>query len=109
MSRKTAVTGLRIEVEPPHYLTSCWGRAKTIELQERRLSAWAREFENFIRDHRSQDPVTLEVVRDTEEQCEHCGSTWTEASATYNGGCCRADIDAEDARNAPTAARESQP
>jgi len=23
--------------------------------------------------------------------CEHCGSSWTEDDASYNGGCCQAD------------------
>jgi hypothetical protein len=99
VSRKTAVTGLRIEVDPPHHL-SYWGG---IEKQERQWKAWAREFEAFVRDHRSQDAVSLSVIRDTEDQCEHCGSAWTEASATYNGGCCQKDMDAEDARLAGAA------
>ena len=28
---------------------------------------------------------------DQEYVCEHCGSTWTEKSSTYNGGCCDKD------------------
>lgn len=28
---------------------------------------------------------------DQEHVCEHCGSTWTEKSASYNGGCCSKD------------------
>lgn len=34
---------------------------------------------------------------DRNEVCEHCGSLWTENSATYNGGCCSRDQLAEDA------------
>jgi rubrerythrin len=29
--------------------------------------------------------------------CGHCGSTWTEDDASYNGGCCQADQDAFEA------------
>lgn len=31
------------------------------------------------------------VEFDQEALCEHCGSSWTEKSTTYNGGCCDAD------------------
>ena len=30
--------------------------------------------------------------------CEYCGSTWTERSDNYNGGCCTRDEDEEEAR-----------
>ncbi len=40
--------------------------------------------------------VTVEC--DDTYACEHCGRHWTEANAEYNGGCCDADQDAEDAR-----------
>jgi rubrerythrin len=42
------------------------------------------------------------VEFDQEHVCEHCGSTWTETSSAYNGGCCEADQEAEDARLANT-------
>jgi len=33
------------------------------------------------------------VQYDQDHVCEHCGSAWTEASNTYNGGCCAKDED----------------
>lgn len=39
------------------------------------------------------------VEFDQENVCEHCGSTWTEESKTYNGGCC----DKDEAANPDTA------
>lgn len=41
---------------------------------------------------------SVSVEFDQDSVCEHCGSKWTEESTTYNGGCCAADEDAEEAR-----------
>jgi hypothetical protein len=38
------------------------------------------------------------LVCDNYPVCASCGSKWTEDGDTYNGGCCKADQDAEDAR-----------
>jgi len=38
------------------------------------------------------------VVNDNDPVCASCGSRWTEDGDSYNGGCCKADQDAEDAR-----------
>lgn len=37
----------------------------------------------------------LEIGYDlsNDARCEHCNSTWTEASPDYNGGCCAKDIE----------------
>jgi hypothetical protein len=40
------------------------------------------------------------VVSDNDPVCESCGCQWTEDGDTYNGGCCKSDQDAEDARPA---------
>lgn len=40
------------------------------------------------------------VQSDSEHVCEHCGAAWSEAGADYNGGCCKADQDAQDAHDA---------
>lgn len=42
------------------------------------------------------------VVMGRESQCEFCGSRWTEDSPSYNGGCCAADVEAEEVRQSPT-------
>jgi hypothetical protein len=50
--------------------------AGTPEDLGRCLEAKCKEFEDFLRDHRSQDMVQLTVVRDLEDQCSHCHSRW---------------------------------
>lgn len=47
------------------------------------------------------------VVLERESRCEFCGYGWTEASLDYNGGCCAADQDAEEARAAIAKAPEA--
>lgn len=42
------------------------------------------------------------VEFDSSPICSHCGAHWTEDSNDYNGGCCDADQEAEDARMAAT-------
>ena len=44
------------------------------------------------------DVQTAYVASDSDPVCASCGSRWTEDGDTYNGGCCNADQDAEDAR-----------
>ena len=40
------------------------------------------------------------VENEYQDECEHCGSQWTEDSSTYNGGCCAKDQEAQDALEA---------
>lgn len=37
------------------------------------------------------DVSHVEVIFDQQHVCSHCGADWTEASDSYNGGCCEAD------------------
>lgn len=75
MSKVKAITGIRVEIEPHRHVTR-WCR--TPEDKARELKNWARDFEEFIRDHRSQDPVSLEVITDLQDQCSHCHREWEE-------------------------------
>lgn len=43
---------------------------------ESALKDAAAEFNSFIRDHRSQDHVRLEVERVVQEQCSECNAEW---------------------------------
>jgi len=45
---------------------------------------------NDVRRH-ADNVGSVSVEYDQEHVCQHCGSTWTEASNTYNGGCCAKD------------------
>lgn len=75
MSKVQVLANVRVEVEPPRFVS--YYRRSTEDIA-RELEGWAREFEAFIRDHRSQDPVYLTVQRDFEDQCSHCKSQWEE-------------------------------
>jgi hypothetical protein len=37
------------------------------------------------------DVGSVYIESDTVKECSHCGSTWSEKSDQYNGGCCDAD------------------
>ena len=83
----TRLASLRIVVDPP--MTSTYWR-RTEEQRIRELEAWARELEEFVRDHRSQDPISLTVERETVTVCDQCDRKWetyTEDDVTYCAGC----------------------
>ena len=83
----TRLVDLRIVVDPP-MASTYWRR--TEEQRIRELEAWARELEEFVRDHRSQDPISLTVERETETVCDQCSRKWetyTEDGVTYCAGC----------------------
>ena len=73
--KKKVLIDVHVICEPPASATR-W--AYTVEQQARQLEEWCREFEEFVRDHRSQDPVSLSVQRQYEERCSHCGRQWEE-------------------------------
>jgi hypothetical protein len=82
----TRLVSLRIVVDPPR--PSYWGQ--TEEQRVRELEAWARELEAFVRDHRSQDPISVTVERETETVCDQCHREWetyTEDGVTCCAGC----------------------
>ena len=82
----TRLVSLRIVVDPPR--DSYWWR--TEEQRIRGLEAWAHELEEFVRDHRSQDPISLTVERENETVCDRCHREWetyTEDGATCCAGC----------------------
>ncbi len=71
--KKRILTGVHIECEPP----SSVGRwCSSIESQARALESWAEEVKDFIRDHRSMDPMHLEVVREYSDLCAQCENEW---------------------------------
>ena len=73
--KQKVLVNVSVSCEPP-YTVGRWCR--TMEDKAKQLEAWCREFEEFIRDHRSQDPIGLSVEREYQEQCSHCGSEWEE-------------------------------
>ena len=73
--KQKVLVDVRVICEPP---SSAARWAYTMEDQARKFEAWCRDFEAFVRDHRSQDPVSLSVEREYEERCSHCGRRWEE-------------------------------
>ena len=64
---------VRVEAYPPHW---AYGYSRDPERIAKSLEEWAKELEEFIRDHRSQDSIGLNVVRDVQEVCSLCGRAW---------------------------------
>jgi len=62
-----------VEVNPPHY---AYGYSRDPERIARCLEDWAKDLVDFVRDHRSQDSLDLNVVRDVREVCSLCGRDW---------------------------------
>lgn len=67
------MTDVKIEVDMPHIPYYCRGNMKKTEDY---LKGWVKEFHEFIRDHRSQDPVSLNVERVMEDVCSDCNHGW---------------------------------
>lgn len=53
-----------------------WVADYTVEQRLKALEAEAAVFEAFVRDHRSQDVHSVDVVREYEEQCSKCEHPW---------------------------------
>jgi protein-arginine kinase activator protein McsA len=63
---------------------------QTMEAYGKSLDLWARELEEFIRDHRSQDNISITVERVIETVCDQCHRTWetyTEDGEAYCANC----------------------
>jgi hypothetical protein len=85
MAKIKVITDVRIEIERPH-IRGGW-TMRNPEYLAREMEEWARDFEAFVRDHRSQDPVSLNIIRDYEDRCSHCGYDW-EVDAEGCPECC---------------------
>ena len=63
----------KLEAEAPFWV----GRyARTPERKAEELRDWLRGFEEFIRDHRSQDAVQLSIVEVRMDLCSKCHKEW---------------------------------
>ena len=73
--KQRVLTDISVTCEPPHSV----GRyCRDKEHEARLLKEWAKELEDFVRDHRSQDAVSLIVEERYEEICSHCRRLWEE-------------------------------
>lgn len=97
MAIKESQVNFRVEIEIPEPQFS----TRTVQ------QSWdkARELCATIRRRLDADERgTVREMADTERVCEFCGRPWTEDSLLFNGGCCRMDVNTEDARQAANAA-----
>lgn len=63
---------------------------QSLEQQAKALDSWARELQDFLRDHRSQDPVQINVDREYTDSCSRCKRPWEtykEEGTTYCANC----------------------
>lgn len=87
--KKTVLLEVRVIAEFPSALRYLWDR--TEEGRAKALEGAVRDFEEFLRDHRSQDAVSLYVDRVYEDQCSACGEKWEpcmEDGITSCASCC---------------------
>jgi len=72
--KKTVINEITIVCEPPNvpFYIRNKGQEAIVEYYE----SWVKEFEEFMRDHRSQDPISLSVERHTIDVCSFCGLEW---------------------------------
>ena len=71
---------LRVELTPPPW---AYGYRVNVKARHESLRAWARDLEDFLRDHRSQDAVPISIEPVVETQCSACRHQWEEYE-----GCC---------------------
>lgn len=81
------LSDVQIICEPPSWFYDYNDLERTARYYER----WVKEFHDFIRDHRSQDPVNLNVERIFKDVCSFCGSEWE--WGTEEPGCCQKAAD----------------
>jgi hypothetical protein len=68
------LTGIRVELDLSQY--NRYSYRDTIEKELRIAKEAVAEFNDFIRDHRSMDWVSLDVVKDITDVCSGCQREW---------------------------------
>lgn len=69
----------KIEITPRHIPTYLWQNLEPEEFAKREVKwfeNWVKEFEEFLRDHRSQDVQYIEAIRQDINICSCCGDNW---------------------------------
>ena len=88
--RKIVKSNFRVEVYPK---TTCCGIS--VAAEENICKEMVAEINRHVNNAQS-----ASIVSDKDPVCSSCGRQWTEDGDAYNGGCCKADQEAEDARTA---------
>lgn len=71
-TKRCVLTDCYIKIEPRLTHWTAW----TVEREAAEKERWANEFQDFLRDHRSQDDCSIEVERVYEDQCSACHRKW---------------------------------
>ena len=87
--KRKILVDVRVEADFPQLFR--WRfRDFTVDERAKELEKACEEFAEFIRDHRSQDPVELTVVRVHQDLCSNCLCEWEqyeEEGKIYCAGC----------------------
>ena len=78
------VAYINLELDPPPWIRWNGDRSRLPRYSDE-LELWAREMNEFLRDHRSQDAVTIRVERVKETVCSACGGQWETYDPDDNG------------------------
>ncbi|HET6456076.1 MAG TPA: hypothetical protein VFI02_16845 [Armatimonadota bacterium] len=86
------LTDVQVIASFPHIREPYWikGAHERAEAYAQELERAVSDFDDFLRDHRSQDIVRLDVERDIKDVCSSCGEEWEEAKedgVTYCASC----------------------
>jgi len=92
---ENVLVDVKLAAEPPSGIFG-WGH-KTIEQKSAILKEWVSEFHAFIRDHRSADPVSLDVECITKDLCSECEEEWETMEEDGKTFCasCGAEVEVE--------------
>jgi hypothetical protein len=82
--KTSSITGYRVIIDVPSRI---FGIEKDINNQRREAS----DIVDQVRRHVDCDARDVSIETETDDACSYCGARWTEASSTYNGGCCAED------------------
>lgn len=90
MGKKRVRENFRVEVIPREPSFGVFSEHQAVAECERIKSEIKRHVDAY---------GAVGTICDDKDVCEFCNSKWTE-DGDYNGGCCEADMDAEEARQA---------
>ncbi len=83
--RKQVLVDVKVEADLSGMLW-CRYYADT-EKEAKDLERAVKDFHDFLRDHRSQDMISLDVTRIYEDQCSHCREIWEQDMFDGKPGC----------------------
>lgn len=74
--RRSVLVDCHVEADLSGYVSWMRHGNYTVERRAQELEKACAELVEFVRDHRSRDPLSLEVVREFKDLCSACGAEW---------------------------------